>query len=128
MRKKFVKMSYGENEMFGVIDQNGVDALAMALTELNPDAELTVFESDLKFEDLPKDVQDRVKETLKAYDRTYVTYENGKFTESPAIAITATYAPDYQFCGEYRAKDIYTKEERRQNFIDEFGYEPFWLK
>ena len=37
------------------------------------------------------------------------------------------YHYDHFVCGRYLQTEVYTKEERRQNFIEEFGYAPCYL-
>ena len=64
-----------------------------------------------KFEQLPEEVQEQVKEILKAYNSTSVTFENGKY-HFGGYSLKATYASDYEVVGEYTADDFFTKEER----------------
>lgn len=89
-------------------------------------SEVKVFESGkVPFEELPEDVQESVKSTLKAYSETTVRYENKSWSECPAIILSASYSYDHFVAGYYKAKELYTEEERRQNFIEEFGYAPY---
>lgn len=73
---------------------------------------------------LPEDIQDKVRGTLRAYDRCRVVFEYGKFSAGAGCCVKAHYNYDHFVCGEYFAADVYTPEERRQNFIEEFGYAP----
>ena len=79
-------------------------------------------------ESLPESVQTEVKETLKAYNECFVTFENGKYSALPAIGIKAKYAEDHKFIGKIKSTDIYTLEERKQNYRDMFGSEPYGMK
>ena len=61
-----------------------------------------------KFEELPEEVQEQVKEILKAYNSTSVTFENGKY-HFGGYSLKNTYASDYEVVGEYKADDFFTK-------------------
>lgn len=78
------------------------------------------------FNELPVNVQNEVKEILKAYSTCPVTYENGRYSYS--LCIKSEYAPDHEFLGEYRAEDIYTEEERILNYIESFHDYPVQYK
>ena len=89
-----------------------------------------------KFEQLPEEVQEQVKEILKAYNSTSVTFENGKY-HFGGYCIKNTYASDYEFVGDYKAYDIFTKEERIINYVESFHSYPidykgkrdyYWIK
>ena len=73
---------------------------------------------------LPADVQAEVKSRLKAYSRCNVVFEYNRFTVSCGVCIKSHYNYDHFVCGEYRADEVYTLEERRQNFFDSFGCAP----
>ena len=77
-----------------------------------------------KFEQLPKEVQNEIKETLKEYDRASVTFENGKYHVSTGDCLKATYPEDYEVVGEYKADEIYTKEEQIINYVELFHEYP----
>lgn len=79
-----------------------------------------------KLSSLPQEVQERVKNTLKAYDEVDVWYEYGRYTLGTAL--TKTYAPDHRFVGTYRASDVYTEEERIVNYVNEFHDFPMAYK
>ena len=80
-----------------------------------------------KFEQLPEEVQEQVKEILKAYNSTSVTFENGKY-HFGGYCIKNTYASDYEFVGDYKADDIFTKEERIINYVESFHSYPIDYK
>lgn len=83
---------------------------------------------EMKLENLPEDVQAKVKGTLRAYNEVHVTYSNGEFHACAAVGIYGHYPTDFFVCGDYKQEEVYTKEERRQNFFEEFGYYPVYLK
>ena len=80
-----------------------------------------------KFEELPEEVQEQVKEILKAYNRTSVTFENGKY-HFGGYSLKNTYASDYEVVGEYKADDFFTKEERIINYVESFHAYPIAYK
>ena len=71
-----------------------------------------------KFNELPKEVQEEVKNILRAYSEETVWFENGRYTFG--VSLTAKYAPDHEYIGTYYAKDIYTEEERILNYCEAF--------
>lgn len=73
------------------------------------------------FDILPDDIKEECLDTLKAFDRVHVTYENGKFDISSGIGIYSHYPMDFFPCGTYCAKDLYTEEQRKANYIECFG-------
>lgn len=75
----------------------------------------------MPFEKLPEDIQTEVKNTLKVFNRCNVVYEYGEFHTSAGTCIKSVYNHDHFVCGEYLASEIYTPEERRQNYIEAFG-------
>ena len=79
-----------------------------------------------KLNELPKEVQEQVKSTLRAYSEVTVCFENGKYTFG--LSIKAKYAPDYEYIGTYYAKDVYTEEERIVNYCEEFHSYPYEYK
>lgn len=74
----------------------------------------------MNFNELPYEVQNKAKDVLKAYDRVYVTYENGAYNVSAGIALKASYAADHKFIGDYKAKEIFTEEEQILNYMESF--------
>lgn len=67
-----------------------------------------VFKSgEMPLEELPEPIQAQVKSVLRAYPRS-------------------TYNWDHFVAGMYKDNEVYTLEERRQNFKEEFGYAPFF--
>ena len=75
------------------------------------------------FNELPKEVQDDAKETLKAYDECYISYEYGKYHVSVGVCIKSKYATDYKHFGSIKATQIYSEEEMKDNHKEVFGYE-----
>lgn len=78
------------------------------------------------FNELPQEIQDQVKLTLRAYDEETVWFENGRYTYG--VCIKSKYAPDHKYIGTYYAKDIYTEEERILNYCEEFHSYPIQYK
>lgn len=75
---------------------------------------------------MPTNVREDVYSTLKAYDECNITYEYGKYVVSTCVGITKEYAPDHKFIGNVYVDDIYTLEERTQNYMEEFHDYPSW--
>ena len=80
-----------------------------------------------KFEELPKKVQEQIKEILMAYPRVSVTFENGEYHYG-GDCLKATYASDYEVIGEYRDYEIYTEKERIINYVELFHEYPVAYK
>lgn len=78
----------------------------------------------MPLEELPEDIQNQVRNTLRAYHSVTVTFENGKFSASACIGIKNSYNWDHFVAGTYKDDEVYTLEERRQNYKEEFGYAP----
>lgn len=78
------------------------------------------------FNELPQEIQDQVKLTLRAYDEETVWFENGRYTYG--VCIKSKYAADHKYIGTYYAKDIYTEEERILNYCEEFHSYPINYK
>ncbi len=74
------------------------------------------------FNELPVEERARIRNTLKAYDEVVVFYENGKYVYG--VCLKSHYAPDHEYIGTYRAEDIYTEDERIENYINEFHAYP----
>lgn len=77
---------------------------------------------------LPTEIQNEIKDTLKVYDDCTVIFENGRYNVSPAISLKDEYAKDHKYIGVFYADDIYTAEERTENYINEFLEYPIWYK
>lgn len=93
----------------------------------HPELNLTykVFKAgEMPLEELPKEIQEKVKSTLRAFHSCTVTYEHSKFSVSTGTCIRATYDWDHFVAGTYKDDEVYTIEERRQNYEEEFGYAP----
>lgn len=93
----------------------------------NPERNVSykVFKSgEMSLEELPEQVQAQVKSVLRAYPRCTVTYEYGKFSVGAGYCIKSNYNFDHYVAGTYLDSDVYTEEERRQNYFEEFGYAP----
>lgn len=77
---------------------------------------------------LPVEIQAKAKRILKAYDKVYVDYEYGEYHVSVGVAIKTSYAEDHKFVGEYKAEEIYTENERAENYINTYGSYPSFYK
>ena len=56
--------------------------------------------------------------TLAIYEKTNVTYANGRYEQSPHSMITATYAADNKFIGTIKSSDIYNEQEQQQHLVE----------
>ena len=74
------------------------------------------------FNEIPKEVQEEVKNTLRAYPEVTVFFENGRYTFG--VSIKAKYASDHEYIGTYYARDIYTDAERIINYCEQFHSYP----
>lgn len=74
---------------------------------------------------LPKNIVNQIKMTLKAYDKCNVIYQNGQYQVNTGYCIMNEYPTDYKFIGEFKANDVFTKEEQIENYINSFcSYPP----
>lgn len=87
-------------------------------------AQVEILTYPIALDKLPEEVQAKVKSILKAFDEVNVTYEYGKFEVSACSCLCAYYHYDRMYCGRYTSKEVYTAEERKQNFFESFGYYP----
>jgi hypothetical protein len=53
--------------------------------------------------------------TLMFYDKTHITYEEGKYWENPNLTISATYAKDFKFVITIKKEDVFTPEQIEAN-------------
>jgi len=53
--------------------------------------------------------------TLMFYDQTHITYEGGKYFESPNLAVQGTYAEDFKFVLTIKKEDVFTAEQIEAN-------------
>ena len=77
---------------------------------------------------LPKEAREKVRSILKVYDRVYVVYEYGQYNVSPNVALKSSYGKDHRVIGEIKVDDIYTLEEKTENYIESFHDYPIWYK
>lgn len=77
-----------------------------------------------EFNQLPQDVQNKIKSTLHVYDKTHVVYEYGEYHVSSGICLKAEYAADHKVIGTYTAEELFTEEERIENYINTFNEYP----
>lgn len=81
-----------------------------------------------KLNTLPKEVQDKVKSTLEAYDEVHVVFEYGEYHVTVGVALKAHYANDHKVIGTFKANEIFTQEERIENYINTFQDYPIEYK
>lgn len=84
--------------------------------------------TDMRFNELPRDVQEKVKETLRCYPNCYVEYEYGEYHVSVGCGVYGRYAPDHKFIGRYKDKEVFTEKERILNYVNEFNSYPIEYK
>lgn len=82
----------------------------------------------VKFNELPEEVKEEVREHLKAFRECYVVYEYGRYDVSNGIGIYASYAADHKFIGSYKDDEVFTEEERIINYVESFHEYPFEYK
>lgn len=80
------------------------------------------------FNELPKDVQEKIKNTLKCFRKAYVTYQYGDYSVGAGIGVYARYAPDHKYIGTYTDTEIFTEKERILNYVNEFYSFPIQYK
>jgi hypothetical protein len=78
--------------------------------------------------EFPQEVQEQIYDTLKAYNSVSVLYEYGEWHVSSSDCLKAQYGADFKVYGRIYVDDIYTEEERTQNYIDTFNDYPYWYK
>jgi hypothetical protein len=121
-----------KNTMFKVRNYNGDTYYAIVpkvmtrdftgIMEEYKNEVLGVYEvGKMPLTELPAEIQAEVMDTLKAFPSVTVTYEYGKFTTSACVGIKARYHFDHFVCGKYNDTDVYTEEERKQNYKECFG-------
>jgi hypothetical protein len=77
-----------------------------------------------KFEELSEKIQNEVRKVLKAFDNCYVTFEGGEYHVSSGFGIKAEYGSDYEWIGDYTAKEVFTEQERILNYVESFHSYP----
>lgn len=125
MKNTMIKLSnaYGSTTYI-VFPSHNVDDAIKLFTETGVKVLNTFEAGNTPFEELPDEMKEDVKETLKAFHECTVIFENGKFLTSAGISIKSSYADDHFVCGTYKDDQIYTLEERRANYKECFGYAP----
>lgn len=76
--------------------------------------------NEMRFDELPIDIQASAKSILKAYNEVNIVFENGKYNVSSSSSVTATYAADHKFIGVYYADDVFTTDELIVNYAESF--------
>ena len=73
-----------------------------------------------RFEELPMDIQLEIRDTLKAFDTCHVTFSNGCYHVGCGVCLMREYPKDFRVVGDYNADEIYTVDERIENYVNEF--------
>lgn len=76
--------------------------------------------------ELPENIQEKIKNTLKAYNEVTVFYEYGEYHFG--LCLKNVYGADHEYIGTYYAKDIFADEERILNYVNEFQSYPIEYK
>lgn len=71
-------------------------------------------------EKYPVSIQQDIKDTLTAYSKVSITFYNGKFHIETGCMLLGEYPDDYQCYPDILATDIYTDDERVENYINNF--------
>lgn len=74
----------------------------------------------IKLNTLPIEVQNEVRNTLKAYDECNVTFSNGEHHVSTNIMILNVYPEDYKYIGDFNKGEVFGAEERILNYVNTF--------
>lgn len=82
----------------------------------------------LKFNELSKEVQNEVKEVLKAYDKCSVVFEYGKYKIGCGTCIKSEYGKDHRVIGSYYSDEVFTENERIVNYVENFHSYPINYK
>lgn len=80
------------------------------------------------FKKLSTDVQNEVKEVLKAFDECHLTFENGEYKVSHCLSLKDKYASDYKLVATFHKNDIFTKKEQIINYVESFHEYPIEYK
>ena len=76
-----------------------------------------------RIQQYPKETQEEILDTLKAYSRVQITREsNGAFSVSVCSVISA-YDNGSRYIEEIKVEEVYSTEEREANYKETFGYE-----
>ena len=68
----------------------------------------------------PIEVVNEIADTLKAYNKCSVVFENGKYSVSTGALLKSEYSSDYKSFGTFKVEDFYSKKERIANYIETF--------
>ena len=73
---------------------------------------------------LPLNVQTDVREVLRSYNSASVWYEYGEYHVSTGACIKAQYGADRKDFGTIIAAEVYTADERIENYCNSFADYP----
>jgi len=80
-----------------------------------------------KLNELPVEIQNKIKSVLRAYDECDVTFEYGEY-HMGGICLKSSYGADHEYIGCYKASEVYTPEERTLNYVECFHDYPIQYK
>ncbi len=130
MKNNMIKVTNSNGTVFVSICVAGTKKMCELFDEhasKHPEINLTykVFKAgEMPLEELPEEIQGKVKNILRAFHSCTVSYEDEKFSASAGCCIKSSYNWDHFVAGTYKDDEVYTLEERRQNYKEEFGYAP----
>lgn len=76
----------------------------------------------------PAHVIEQAMSTLRAFKEVTISYEYDEYSVSTANCLKAHYNSDHKVFGIVRAVDVYTEDERTQNYIECFHDYPYGYK
>lgn len=76
------------------------------------------------FKSLPNEVQDKIYDTLGAYDTCNVIFENGEYKVFTASFIISNYPEDFRVVGYFHKDELFTEEEQITNYVNTFRSYP----
>ena len=73
---------------------------------------------------LPIEIQEQVRNTLRAFDKCDVWFEYGEYKVQVGACLRAKYAPDHRFVATFTKDEIFTEKEQIENYINKFHCYP----
>lgn len=124
MKKTMIKAYQPANGMYAYLVISSEKIAEMCEYLKAAGAEVKTYEiANMPLAELPEDVQEKVKDTLKVFDNANVVFEYNEFEVSASTCIKAHYNYDHFVCGRYNASEVYTEDERRQHLAELNAYE-----
>ena len=76
------------------------------------------------FHSLPMEVQEKIKDTLEAYDNVYLTFEHGIYWVKTGIMVKSEYSKDHQFIGVFNVNTVFSENDKIVNYVNNFHSYP----